>query len=236
MGDQLSPEDMVSMFCSVTHLSEDQAREHLEAFNWSLEAAVNNALTVSALDDTGVAAQDTPPARGAADSAAEPSSSGGEIPRAPQRHAAPLPRGPRPVSPFRRFLGRVYSIMGPFLLPLVRAIVGGVGFVAQILLITPFRMLLGGGVLGPRGGPGVGVGPRDREALNAIGAADAARFRDSFEEDHGKEHAPFFIGSLQQAIDAAKVSGPAPRGAAGRDGAASTCHQAVAAWLTTVSP
>jgi len=135
---------------------------------------------------------------------------------------APPPAAPRAaggaVGPFARYLGALRGTLGAWLLPAVSRYFGGlvgfVGFALRLLLVTPLRMLLGyggldgGGVGGGRlaGGGGRGFA-QTRESINAQGTREARRFIELLEARYGPGPllTPFALGSLQQAIEIAKV-------------------------------
>lgn len=244
---------MVAMFCSVTEQSPEDARSLLEAYDWSLEAAVNGAL---AGDDRPNAAR---PA--AADDAGDDDEDYGEeedmeeevfgeddedkdeededyayeleseedkarAAAAAERAAAARARPPDGGAPrvaggglLLRVWGRVRGALGPWLYPVVRALLGSVAFVARLLLVAPLRLLFGGAADGRGGlldggggggrlaGGGGGGYARDRESLNALGAAEARRFIARFEARHAPAGGgpPFAPSSLQTAIETAKA-------------------------------
>lgn len=182
----------VRTFCAVTGLTEEDAERHLEAYNWDIDVAVNHAFAEAELEDRGRETPTTEPDEPDAD-VAPPDGGGGDLPA------------------WERLRRLLRDTLGALILPVVRIVVNSVTFIARLLVITPIRLLFGDG-MGPtlaRPRP-----PRDREALNAIGAAEAECFRAALETRFGPGHVPIVIGSMQQALDICKVpriplSGPA---------------------------
>ncbi|KAG8463673.1 hypothetical protein KFE25_003946 [Diacronema lutheri] len=250
----MSHDEMLAMMVAVTALPEEEARFHLEASGWSLEAAVHHVLAGGG--ESGGAAGAPPTAGAEGGSFGELSAADYEEeeeyddddeddddddePRnehAADGEGAPLPPPPPPgvrarapagggggIGALARLWARLRTTVGPWLYPVVRALLGSVGFVAHLLLVAPLRLLFGGGaggggafglggagaaepwgqrLLGGRAAAG-GLG-RDREAANVQGLAEALAFRDKLEARHGPCGARFVAGSLQQAIDAAKA-------------------------------